>query len=139
MKTALIGYLYLSMTSVENPDRRAVTHAVEDFRNAMVEVNEIALSTMTSKNLSYGHSNGFVENQATFIASLVSGKYRFLSIELDEQTIDVIDSIAIVRHRFFAHTADMSKPQTTVNLHVLTVWRKTDGKWLLVARQAVKI
>src|SRR5690606_10116659 len=94
---------------------------------------------LTSPALTYGHSSGLIEDRDTCIASMVSGKYVFLSLELSEQTVDISGKTAIVRHRFFAHTHDEGKEPGTVTLHVLQVWQKGDDGWQLLARQAVRI
>lgn len=138
MNTTLLCSLCMVLVGQTAPDRISVTKAVEQLRVAMMSGEENVLFALTSPSLSYGHSNGVVENQLEFVASLTSGKYKFLSIDLDNQTIDIVQDVAIVRHRLFAHTADAGKPKATVSLHVLTVWKEVDDRWILVARQAAK-
>ena len=120
-------------------DERAVAEAVEMFRKTMVDPDQEMFDRLTSGALTYGHSNGLVEDKKTCIESMITGKYDFESIELSEQTIKVIDKTAIVRHSFFAHTHDAGKDPGTVKLKVLTVWQKENGKWRLLARQAVRL
>ena len=79
-----------------------------------------------------------VEGKAEFISKIVSGKSDFVSIGLNNQTIAVSGSTAIVRHRLDAKTNDNGKPGE-VHLQVLLVWQKLHGHWKLLARQAVKI
>lgn len=116
-----------------------VEAAVELFRQTMVAPDESVFYKLTSPELTYGHSNGLIEDRETCIASMVTGKYKFLSLELSEQTVALSGNTAIVRHRFFAHTHDEGKEPGTVTLHVLQVWQQGDEGWQLLARQAVKI
>jgi len=116
-----------------------VEAAVERFRQTMVEPDEATFYRLTSPKLTYGHSSGLVEDRQTCIASMVTGKYKFLSLELSGQQIEISGNTAIVRHRFFAHTHDSGKEPGTVTLHVLQIWQRADEGWQLLARQAVKI
>lgn len=140
MKSILISCICLSLMFSDGQDKKSLNQSVELFRKSMVSVDEQALLKLTSPTLSYGHSNGIIENQKEFVASMKSAKYKFVSIELTDQTVDLsYKDVAVVRHHFFAHTADTGKPKSTINLHVLTVWKKLDAKWVLLTRQAVKI
>jgi len=123
----------------KSSDEAAVASAVESFRAVMLKPDQETFETLFAESLTYGHSNGLIEDRATCIASMVTGKFKFTGLEFSEQSIDVVDHTAIVRHIMFGHTADAGKEPGTVRLHVLQVWIKKEGKWQLVARQAVRI
>jgi ketosteroid isomerase-like protein len=112
--------------------------AVEQYRKAMVEADGAALSTVTSEQLSYGHSDAKVETKAEFIHSITSGQSVFVTLALTLLQIKVLGETAILRHGFFANTNDGGIPRT-VNLHILWVWQKNGGQWQLLARQAVRV
>lgn len=116
-----------------------VKSAVEDFRQAMLHPDQSKFEALTSPLLTYGHSSGLIEDRETCIASMVNGKFKFLQIELTEEKIDIEDNTAIVRHHFFAQTHDEGKLPGTVNLKVLQVWHFYEGRWRLLARQAVRM
>jgi len=130
--------LFSHFTSAQSSDEKEVATAVESLRKAMIDGNESALKDLTGEELSYGHSSGKVEDRASFIESLVSGKSDFKTIDLTEQTIKVTGNTAIVRHHLMAETSDSGKPGNP-NLYVLLIWQKQKGKWKLIARQAVKV
>ena len=123
----------------QNKEEEAVASAVKTLNQAMIDANHIMLDQQTSKNLSYGHSVGLVEDKNAYITAMVDGKFGFTSIDISEQTISVHGNVAIVRHRFFAGTDNKGQQPGTVTLHVLQVWQKEKGKWVLLARQATKI
>ena len=129
----------INLIQAQSSDEQAVASAVELFRKTMVDPDAKTFDGLTSEALTYGHSNGLIEDKKTCIESMVSGKYNFESIELSEQTIKIVDKTAIVRHTLFAHTHDAGKDAGTVKLKVLTVWVKQNGKWQLLARQAVRL
>jgi hypothetical protein len=128
-----------SLTDDQKQLESEVTEAVELFRSMMVDPDRSTLEQLTAEILTYGHSAGLIEDRATCIESLVSGKYNFLSIELSEQTVQIQDNIAIVVHLLFAHTHDFEKDPGTVSLKVMQVWQRAIGTWKMLARQAVKV
>lgn len=136
---ALAGIFLGSLSlQAQSADEKAVAAAVEDLRKAMVDPNKATLEGMTVKELSYGHSNGLVEDQAAFVEALTGGKSDFVSITLEDQTIKIVGNTAIVRHKFSADTNNNNTPGK-VSLSVLLIWQKQSGKWKLIARQAVKL
>lgn len=115
---------------------KEVAAAVEVLRKAMVDADQATLKSITDPALTYGHSGGNIQNQATFIENILNGNSDFVTIDLKDQTIHVDGDVAIVRHRLVADTNDRGKPGK-VDLLILTVWKKKKGRWLLLARQAV--
>ncbi|RIX77534.1 nuclear transport factor 2 family protein [Acidovorax cavernicola] len=117
----------------------AVAAAAERLRVAMVDPTPAALRALVSDDLSYGHSGGKVDTQASFISDLLDGKSDFVRIAITEQTVKVVDGhTAIVRHTLTADTNDSGKPGK-VALKILGVWQKQGGDWKLLARQAVRL
>lgn len=133
---ALIALCTSSMA--QKTDEESVKAAVEALRVAMVDANKSALENLTADDLSYGHSSGQIENKQEFVEKIATGKSDFVSINLEDQTIKVTGDAAIVRHKLKGETNNDGKPGT-VSLSVLLVWQKQNGKWKLLARQAVKI
>ncbi|MDP9917606.1 hypothetical protein J2W24_003259 [Variovorax boronicumulans] len=117
----------------------AVAAAAERLRVAMVDPTPAALRALVADDLSYGHSGGKVDTQASFIADLLDRKSDFVTIAITDQTIKVVDgNTAIVRHTLTADTNDSGKPGK-VALKILGVWQKQGGEWKLLARQAVRL
>lgn len=123
--------------TAQNKQEKAVANAVEKLRKAMVEGNKADLENAVSEQLSYGHSGGHIDDKKEFVEKLASGKSDFVTIDLTEQTISVSGKVAVVRHVLTAKTNDGGKPGD-VHLRILLVFQKKGGKWVLLARQAVK-
>ncbi|MFT3827241.1 MAG: nuclear transport factor 2 family protein [Chitinophagaceae bacterium] len=134
----LLAGLFSVNSFAQSKDEVAVTAAVETLRKAMVDADKATLEKITLADLSYGHSSGKLEDKATFIDNIVTGKSDFVTIELTEQTVKVTGNTAIVRHKLAADTNDSGKPGN-VKLYILLVWQKDKGQWKLLARQAVKV
>ncbi|GGF17537.1 nuclear transport factor 2 family protein [Echinicola rosea] len=115
-----------------------LVNAVQDLTRLMIHPDEAQLKTMTHKKLSYGHSSGRQEDQSTFISSLMTGTSDFVTINLNEQSYDVVDDIGIARHILVAETNDNGIPGH-VRIGVLMIWRNNGESWKLLARQAYKI
>ena len=124
------------MTSTQTGKESAVSAAVEALRKAMIAADKSALDQLTTPELSYGHSSGRLENKAEFIATLTSGKAGFSGIELSDQTVNVVDRIALVRHVF---NGTRRKEGDKMKLSILTVWLQQQEQWKLLARQAAKL
>ena len=124
------------MTSTQTGKEGAVTAAVEALRKAMIAADRSALDKIAAAELSYGHSSGRLENKAEFIEALASGKSGFSAIELEGQTINIVDRIAMVRHMFHG---TRRKEGDKVKLYTLLIWLQQQDQWKLLARQAAKL
>lgn len=139
MKIILFVLVLLTGFSSLAQSEKEVEAAVEKFRLAMIDPNAEVLRNLTSKDLSYGHSNGLLENQDQFIDALVSGKSDFSIVNLTDQSIKLNGkNVAIVRHKLKGETVH-GGINAAVNLGILNVWIKEKGAWKLLARQAFKL
>lgn len=134
----IICFSVLTTAFAQSKDETAVASAVEALKKAMIDADKTALENIAADDLSYGHSNGKVEDKAEFVRAIVSGESDFVTINLTEQIIKIAGNAAIVRHKLSATTNNSGKPGTA-NLALLMVWQKQKGSWKLLARQAVKI
>ncbi|HEY6064270.1 MAG TPA: nuclear transport factor 2 family protein [Chitinophagaceae bacterium] len=130
--------LYVLMSGAQSKNEKAVANVVEQLRKAMIDGNKTELENLVSEKLSYGHSGGHIDDKKEFVEKIVTGKSDFVTIDLTEQTISISGKTAIVRHKLAATTNDGGKPGE-VHLLVMMVWQKQGGKWILLARQAVKV
>jgi ketosteroid isomerase-like protein len=124
------------MAIAQNKKQAKVEQAVNRLIAAMISGDRAALNDCVSDNLSYGHSGGHVEGKEEFVEKIASGKSDFVSIDIKDQTIAVHGNTAIVRHSLEAVTNDNNKPGN-VKLKVLLVFKKENGNWKMLARQAV--
>jgi hypothetical protein len=141
MKSFFFSCLLLLTLSVsgfaQSADEKAVAAAVDKLKSAMIDPTKSNLNNIALAELSYGHSNGLVEDKAAFMENLLSGKSDFVKINLTDQTVKVVGNTALVRHTLSGDTNN-SGVAGTVKLAVLLVWQKQQGQWKLLARQAVK-
>jgi hypothetical protein len=119
-------------------DNEAVAATAEKLRLAMISGEKTELESLILPELTYGHSGGHIDDSKEFVEKLVSKKSDFVTIEITNQTVNIVGNTAIVRHHFYATTADLGKAPGDVTLDILLVWVKTGKNWKLLARQAVK-
>jgi len=116
-------------------DETEVAAAVEKLRLAMISGNKADLESVLSKDLSYGHSGGKLENMESFVTAISTKKSDFKAIELSKQTISVIGKVAVVRHDLIADTNDKNVP-AHIHLGIVLVFQKEKSDWKIIARRA---
>ena len=112
--------------------------AVVKLDKALIVKDTLTLKQLLHKEVSYGHSNGWVENKTDIIKDLTSGKLTYHKIEIDSLVWKTVDNWATMRCKT---TVEVSVNGTKFNLvmHVLQVWLKTNKGWQLLARQSAKL
>jgi hypothetical protein len=135
-----IGLLGVVPAFAALADEDAVATSVEAFRAAQVAADAKAFDALCAAELSYSHSDGRVEDKATFIANATNGKTKFLSLAYQDLKIRVVSTAAIVRFHWVGESeavADGKKSAT--NLHILMNWQKQGADWKLLSRAATKL
>ena len=126
------------LLSAQSKQEKKVAERVEALRQAMVSADGNSLDDLTAEKLSYGHSNGIIEDKKEYIRKITSGENAYLKLDHSKQSISISGKAAIVRLQFQAETMADGKPSAS-KLHVLMVWQKQGKEWKLLARQAIKI
>jgi len=134
----LLGVLPAFATEAD--EEAAVAKNVEAFRAAQFAADPKVLDVLCAPELSYSHSDGRVEDKATFIANATSGKSKFLSLVYENVKVRVVGAAAVVRFHWLGESesvADGKKNATT--LHILMNWQKQGADWKLLSRASTKL
>lgn len=115
-----------------------VAKAVDALNAAILSADAQKLNAITGAQLSYGHSNGRLENKAEFVSALVERRSVFTKIEISKQNIVMMGNTAIVRNHLSGDTNSGGKP-AHVELDIMYVFRLEGGDWKLIGRQAYKL
>lgn len=118
-------------------EEAAVAQAIEAMRKAVFGQEKAQLEALCSEQLSYGHSDGRVENKAQFIEGVMNRKAILKSLTLSDHTIAIVGIDAIARHTWVSESETDGKA-TTTKIGVLQVWQQQGGAWKLLARQSVR-
>lgn len=134
------AFLLFSLTSVfaQSNEVQKLEKAVEDLKYLLINPDQKLLENLTAKELSYGHSNGKIEDQKAFIDFLLSGESQFVTIDLQDQTINIVGNTGVIRHNLIAETNN-NGTLGNIKLGVLLIWKKKGQDWELLARQAFKL
>ena len=82
--------LFLSSTALaETDDEAAVRQNVEALREALLKAGKAQLERLSADQLSYGHSDGRVQNKAEFIDGVMTRKAKVKSINFPDLKIAV--------------------------------------------------
>lgn len=128
-----------TMMSAQSKDEKDVIALVETLRKAMMNADKAALENIASEDLSYGHSNGKLEDKTAFVDAIANRKNEFVKIDFPDLTVKLTkNNTAIVRHKIVGDTRNDGKP-ATVNIAVLEIFEKQKGQWKMIARQACKL
>jgi hypothetical protein len=135
-----ICLLFLGAITFAQVDSVSLKQAMSDLDKALVTKDEKALLQLLHSEVSYGHSNGWVQNKTDIINDLKSGKLIYDKIENTSVTIVAINNNwATVRTSTNATGRSTTVPTFELKLHVLQVWLKAKNGWQLLARQSTKL
>ena len=140
--TTILLFAFVFCTAQPAPPMRGTDEdkliaTVKEFHQALVKKNTVSINQQTDKALSYGHSNGWVENKTDIIKDLETGYISYQDFKEDSITVLINGNMANVR--FAADiTATLKGTTSNFRLKVLEVWVKKGKRWVLFARQAVK-
>ena len=135
---AVVPSAFAPSANAATADEAAVAKNTEAHRAALMAGDAKALDRLSAPELSYSHSDGHIEDKATFIANATNGKTKWLSLAYNDTTVRVVGDAAIVRFKFVGENQTGDK-KNDVNLGILMVWQKQHGKWKLLARCSTKL
>ncbi|WP_114750133.1 nuclear transport factor 2 family protein [Pleomorphovibrio marinus] len=136
--SGLILFLMLACTS--HPDESSVVLDLEKQRfQAMVERDVEFLEAVISDDLHYIHSNGEVDDKASFIAPIAAGERHYDDITIAESRVRMYDNTAIINAECTYHRKHEDGSPNNLQLRYTNVYVKLDGKWKMVSWQSFKM
>jgi hypothetical protein len=134
-----ICLFFTGLIAVAQTDTVSLKDAMSKLDKALLNKDEKALQQLLHKDVSYGHSSGWVQNKNDILADFKSGKLVYSKIENSSVIIVAQNKKwATVRTNTNAEGEIDHKP-FQLKLHVLQVWMKTKKGWQLFARQSTKL
>src|ERR1700676_5116889 len=125
------------ITDAQSPVKEVET-AIGNLNTAMISKDKPVLEKLTAEQLSFGHSTGVIENKSEFVNNVLCGPVKFLKIEISNQSINLVEDIAIVRNISSISGTNKEMP-LELKICVLMIWKKLGGNWKLLARQGFKL
>ena len=142
MRKLIIGFLLLGLlintNSFAQADSVSLKMAMQNLDKALLQKDELVLKTVLNKDLSYGHSIGWIQSKGDVLNDFKSGKLVYSKIENNSSAILSINKKwATVKTSTNAEGA-VNSTAFKLTLHVMQVWMKAKKGWQLVARQSAK-
>ena len=107
--------------------------------DSLMQNNDSKILDLFSDDVSFGHSNGWVQNKDDFKTDFESGKMKYQSVKQSElKELKFKNKFANIR-RIIAVKGLYKNEIFTMNLSVLELWIREKGIWKLWSRQSVSL
>jgi hypothetical protein len=137
MKKLVLLVLMAVMVSGVFAQKEELTNTVLQFHQAMTG-KDFNTESYLHKNLSYGHSNGWIQDKSEFLKDTKTGYLIYHSYIEDSMNVVVNNNVAYVRFKAdIESTKEGTK--TMSHLKVLEVWVKDKSSWKIFVRQAIRL
>ena len=130
--------LFLVTGSFAQVDSVGLKNAMQQLDKALLQKDETVLRSVLHDDLSFGHSNGWIQSKSDILNDFTSGKLTYNKIENNSSAIVKIS-------KQYATVKTNTNAEGTVNgtafkltLHIMQFWIKTKKGWQLIARQSAK-
>ena len=131
-------FLFKTQNSFAQIDSVGLKSVMQQLDKALLQKDQTVLKSVLHKDLSYGHSNGWIQNKSDILNDFTSGKLTYNKIENSSSAIIVIT-------RDYATVKTNTNVEGAVNgtafkltLHIMQFWIMTKKGWQLIARQSAK-
>jgi hypothetical protein len=112
--------------------------SADRLNKALMQKDSATLKTLLHGELTYGHSNGWIESKKEVIEDLFNGKLVYAKIEQEDPKMVMDGNTVSLRTNANIEVALDGSP-VKLRLSVLQVWIKKGKQWQLLSRQSVKL
>ena len=141
MKKLLFGslVLFLFNNSFAQIDSVGLKNAMQQLDKALLQKDEVVLKSILHKEVSYGHSNGWIQSKDDILNDFKSGKLTYNNIQNNSSAIvKISEKYATVKTNTNAEGV-VNATEFKLILHIMQFWIKTKKGWQLIARQSAKL
>ena len=131
--------LFVINSSFAQIDSIGLKKTMQQLDKALLQKDETVLKSVLHKDLSFGHSNGWIQSRADILNDFASGKLTYNKFENNSSAIVTIS-------KKYATAKTNTNAEGVVNgttfkltLHIMQFWIKTKKGWQLIARQSAKL
>jgi len=139
MRTLFFVALFLVGHFVYSQDTKVkIIKNINAIEKALVQKDTLVLNKLLHTDLTFGHSNGWIESKESLLNDLKNTKVIYTSFE----NISAVDftfhseDIVITRRKITAHGI-FRQQNFSINMNVLEIWILNQDIWKLLARQSV--
>jgi len=130
--------LFLFNSSFAQIDSIGLKNAMQQLDKALLQKDETVLRSVLHDDLSFGHSNGWIQSKNDILSDFASGKLTYNKFENNSSSIVKISKeYATVKTNTNAE-GEVNGTAFKLTLHIMQFWIKTKKGWQLIARQSAK-
>jgi len=136
-----VGFLVLFLVnnSFAQVDSVGLKDAMQKLDKALLQKDENVLRSVLHKDLSFGHSNGWIQSRNDIMNDFKSGKLVYDKFGNNSSAIvSISKKYATVKTNSNAE-GKVNGTAFKLTLHVMQFWIKTKKGWQLIARQSAKL
>ena len=134
----IISLLFTSLVAVSQADSVGLKDVMKKLDNALLARDEAVLAAVLHKDLSFGHSNGWIQSKSDILNDFKSGKLVYNKFENNSSAIvSISKKYATVKTNTNAE-GSVNGTAFKLTLHIMQFWTKTKKGWQLIARQSAK-
>jgi len=131
--------LFLFNSSFAQIDSVGLKNAMQQLDKALLQKDEVVLKSILHKEVSYGHSNGWIQSKDDILNDFKSGKLTYNNIQNNSSAIvKISEKYATVKTNTNAEGV-VNGTEFKLTLHIMQFWVKTKKGWQLIARQSAKL
>jgi hypothetical protein len=131
-------FLLTTQSSFAQIDSVSLKNAIQQLDKALLQKDETVLKSVLHNDLSFGHSNGWIQSKSDILNDFTSGKLTYNKIENNSSAIVKINKkYATVKTNTNAEGV-VNGTAFKLTLHIMQFWIKTKKGWQLIARQSAK-
>jgi Domain of unknown function (DUF4440) len=143
MKSCLAIICFLVCATVQAQSKQA-TQALANTKLLEQTVfgtkDSVTLEKLFGSSLTYIHSSGKVESREEAIHGIIHNKSVYTKADtLINYDVKTYADSTLVKHLFKATEKKADGTESKLNLYIVLVWMKENGKWKLFRREATKI
>ena len=135
----LLILFFTSLVAAGQVDSLSLKESVAKLDHALMNKDLKILQQVLHDDISFGHSNGWVQNKKEIFNDFESGKLVYSKIESSNIMILVINEQRATVKMNIEAEGTVNGNAFNLKMHVMQVWVKNKMGWQLLARQSAKL
>jgi hypothetical protein len=108
------------------------------LREAQINSDLNALSSLLSEDLIYIHSNGYVDNYQSYLEKINLGILKYQNIEIETERLMIEEEI-VIKHSIMKGTVLVMGANKSIFSRITSLWLPEKGGWKLRSFQSTTI
>ena len=139
----LLTFIVLSSQSMaQNESYKEIENHILELEGkrcqAMIEVDTVILDSILADELTYTHTNGWLQTKEELMSTLESGELNYTSAITNDVVVRTYETSAVVTGTASMKVESQEK-EYSLRISFIDVYVKKNGSWQMVAWQSTRI